>query len=66
MANIRELQELVMVREEELRYATWRLDDARRRLQLAEAEQWATEIEKDLEAKAALQPAPKPPPPKLL
>ena len=64
MANIRELQELVMVREEELRYATWRLDDARRRLQLAEAEQWATEIEKDLEAKAALQPAPKPPPPK--
>ena len=58
--SIRELQELVLVREEELRYATWKLEDARKRLQLAEAEEWAAEIERELEAKAALQAAPKP------
>ena len=60
MATIRELQELVLIREEELQYATWKLEEARKRLQVAEAEEWAEEIEKDLEATAALQAAPKP------
>ena len=44
-ATVRELKELVLVREDEFRYAEWKLEDARKRLRQAEAEEWAMEIE---------------------
>lgn len=52
MARVQELRELVLLREEELRYAQWKLEDAKTRLKNAEGEEWARELD---DAQAAVQ-----------
>lgn len=49
-SGVQELRELVLVREEELKFAQWKLGDAKKRLQEAEALEWACEIESAMKA----------------
>ena len=52
-AEVRELTELVLVREEEFRYAEWKLTDARKRLKVAQDHEAATAERTKAEAQAA-------------
>lgn len=45
VSGVQELRELVLIREDELKFAQWKLDDAKKRLQEAEALEWAWELE---------------------
>ena len=45
VTGVQELRELVLVREDELKFAQWKLDDAKKRLQEAEGLEWAWELE---------------------